>query len=284
MYDYDLLVIGTGGGGMAAAIRGAELGARVAIVEAGTIGGTCVNRGCVPSKTLMRAALVYHQAGHHGFAGVHTRQEGVDWPKLIAQKEALIEGLRQEKYLDVLAAYDRITLLRGWARLQGEGRVAVSERLYRAQYVVLATGARPHILPLEGIETVEVLTSTTAMTLPQQPRSLLVIGGRAVALELGQIFARLGTRVTLLQRSPRLLPEHEPVIAEAPGRLPAARRTGGAHRGAPPGHSPGRQRKSGAGRRQRPTAAFSCRAGAHGHRAGAQHPGPGAGDAGHCQA
>ncbi len=215
-FDYDLLVIGTGGAGMAAAIRGAELGYRVAIAEAGTIGGTCVNIGCVPSKTLIRAAEVYHKAGHHPFAGIITRAEGVNWRDLIRQKNRLVGELRQSKYIRVLASYgDRITLIRGWARLQADGTVTVDDRVIRPRRVVIATGARPRILPLEGIETVEVLTSTTAMALEEQPRSLIVIGGRAIALELGQTFARLGTQVTILQRSPRILPDHEPEVSGA---------------------------------------------------------------------
>ena len=214
--DYDLVVIGTGGAGMAAAIRAAELGRRACIVEAGTIGGTCVNIGCVPSKALIHAAEAYHTAGHHPFAGVHTRAEGVDWPAVIGQKDRLVGELRQSKYLDVLAAYgDRITLARGRARLRADGGVALDDgQVCRPRKIVVATGARPRILPLEGVEDAEALDSTSAMALEVQPRSLIVIGGRAVALELGQTFARFGTRVTILQRSPRILPEHEPEISD----------------------------------------------------------------------
>ena len=215
--DYDLIVIGSGGAGMGAAIKAAELGRTVGIVEAGVIGGTCVNIGCVPSKTLIRAAEVYYKAGHHSFAGLHTQTRGLDWRELIAQKDRLVGELRQSKYVDVLASYpDYVTLIRGRAKLQPDGAVALDNgQVMTARGVVIATGARPHILPLDGIEDVSVLDSTSAMALPQQPRSLLVIGGRAIALELGQMFARLGTQVTILQRSNRLIPEHEPEIAQA---------------------------------------------------------------------
>ncbi|MFQ6057635.1 MAG: FAD-dependent oxidoreductase [Anaerolineae bacterium] len=177
---YHLVVIGTGGAGMAAAIRAAELGRRVCIVEAGTIGGTCVNIGCVPSKTLFRAAEAYHTAGHHPFAGVHTRAEGLDWPAVIGQKDRLVGELRESKYVDVLASYgDRVTLAQGWARLQADGGVALDDgQVCWPGKVVIATGARPRILPLEGIEDVEVLDSTSAMALEKQPRSLIIIGGR----------------------------------------------------------------------------------------------------------
>jgi mercuric reductase len=215
--DYDLIVIGTGGGGVAAAIKAAELGYQAAIIEGGTIGGTCVNVGCVPSKALIRAAAAYHSAGHHPFKGVQTRAEGVDWPALIQHKDELVAELREAKYVDVLASYgDNVTVIRGWARLQADNQVILDDgRVLSANKIVIATGARPNILPLPGIDKVEVLNSTTAMALEKQPESLLVIGGRAVALELGQTFARFGTQVTILQRSGRLIPEHEPEIAEA---------------------------------------------------------------------
>ncbi|MCW5857159.1 MAG: FAD-dependent oxidoreductase, partial [Caldilineales bacterium] len=151
------------------------------------------------------------------FAGVHTQVVGLDWPALIGQKDELVGEMRRSKYEDVLAFYgDAITLIRGRARLQADGGIALDDgRTLTAGRIVVATGAAPRILPLEGIEEVEALTSTSIMALQQQPRSLIVIGGRAIALELGQTFARLGTQVTILQRSPRLIPEHEPEIAEA---------------------------------------------------------------------
>ena len=215
--DYDLIVIGSGGGGMAAAIKAAELGYRAAIIEGGTVGGTCVNIGCVPSKTLIRAAAAYYQAGQHPFKGIQTRAEGVDWAALMQHKDELVAELRQAKYVDVLASYgDSITLIRGWASLKSDHEVAMGDgRVFTAGKIVLATGAKPRILSLTGIEQVEVLTSTTAMALTQQPESLLVIGGRAVALELGQTFTRFGTKVTLLQRSSHLIPDHEPEISTA---------------------------------------------------------------------
>ncbi len=213
-HDYDLIVIGTGGGGMGAAIKAAELGFRAAIIEGGTIGGTCVNIGCVPSKALIRAAAAYHNAGHHPFKGIKTRAESVDWAELIRHKDELVAGLRQAKYVDVLASYDNITLIKNWAKLQSDTQVVLDDgRVLSAGKIVIATGARPYILPIPGIEAVDVLNSTTAMALEKQPASLIVLGGRAVALELSQAFARLGTRVTILQRSERLIPEHEPDIA-----------------------------------------------------------------------
>ena len=213
--EVDLLVIGAGSAGFAAAIRAAELGYSVTLVGEGTIGGTCVNVGCVPSKTLIRAAEAYHRAGHSPFGGVRPRGAGLDWAAVVEQKDALVAELRQSKYVDVLAAYPSITYVEGRARLLADGGVAVNGRTYHPARIVVATGASPHPLPIPGIEKVAVLTSTEALSLRGHPESLLVIGGRAVALELAQIYARFGTQVTILQRSPRLIPEHEAEIAEA---------------------------------------------------------------------
>ncbi|MEE8390691.1 MAG: mercury(II) reductase [Anaerolineae bacterium] len=213
--DYDLVVIGSGAAGFAGAIRAAELGYRVIMVEQGTIGGTCVNVGCVPSKTLIRTAEAHHRATHSPFAGVRPRGADLDWEAVMAEKDALLESLRQSKYVDVLKAYPDITFVQGKARLTPEANVEVDGRLFRPARVLITTGASPHVLPIPGIEKVKVLTSTEALALRERPESLLVIGGRSVALELAQIYARFGTRVTLLQRSPRIIPEHEPEIAEA---------------------------------------------------------------------
>ncbi|HFD39375.1 MAG TPA: mercury(II) reductase [Anaerolineae bacterium] len=213
--DFDLLVIGGGSGGFAAAIKGAELGARVGLINDGTLGGTCVNVGCVPSKALIRVAEAWYRAGRHPFAGVETRQEALDWDAVRGQKDALVSDLRREKYADVLAAYPEIAFIPGRAVFQADGTVRVGERVLRAGKYVVAVGARPRLLPIPGAAEAGVLTSTTLMDLPRLPQSLLVLGGRAVALELGQMMARFGVRVALLQRSSRLLPDHDPDIGRA---------------------------------------------------------------------
>jgi len=215
--DYDLLVVGGGSAGFAAAIRGAELGARVGLINDGAIGlgGTCVNIGCVPSKTLIRTAEAWHKAGHHPFTGAHTQQAALDWHRVIGQKDELVAELRQAKYADVLDAYPEITLIEGRAQFTGDGTVTVGDRELHAGKYVITTGAHPRLPDLPGADRVDVLTSTTAMALPEQPRSLIVLGGRFVALELGQTFARFGTEVTILQRSPRIIPQREPEISDA---------------------------------------------------------------------
>lgn len=214
---YDLVVLGSGGAGMAAAIRAAETEHHVAVVDSGTVGGTCVNVGCVPSKLLVHAAEAYRRAASHGFDGVRTKAEGLDWKRLLALKDVMVEGLRKEKYLDVLASFgDSIALIRAKGRLQADGNVLLGDgRVLETRKTVLATGASPRILPLRGIEGVPVLTSTTLMTMDRLPESLLIIGGRAVALELGQTVRRFGVQVTVLQRSASLIPDHEPELSQS---------------------------------------------------------------------
>ncbi|MHA1828540.1 MAG: mercury(II) reductase [Candidatus Heimdallarchaeaceae archaeon] len=215
--DYDIIVIGTGGGGMASAIKAAELGASVCIIEKGTIGGTCVNIGCVPSKTLIRAAESKYKADNNPFVGVSTYTSKVDWKGIIQQKDDLILQLRKEKYIDVLQSYGKsITLLKGTATIVDKGKVRVNDdKTLTAKRIIIATGAKPRILPIFKEKKVDFLTSTTAMELEKLPKSLVVIGGRGIALELGQTFARLGSKVTLIQRSSRIIPTHEPEISEA---------------------------------------------------------------------
>ncbi|MQC27124.1 MAG: mercury(II) reductase [Chloroflexi bacterium] len=214
-HDFDLLVIGAGSAGFAAAIKGVDLGFRVGLVGYGALGGTCVNIGCVPSKTLIRAAEAWHSVGHHPFNGITTQQVGIDWPAVKAQKDSLVATMRQTKYADVLAAYPAITYLEGQAAFQPDGALNVGGQTYSAAKYVIATGARPFMAAIPGLEQAAPLNSTTLMELDELPESLIILGGRAIALELGQTMARLGVRVSILQRSASLVPDHEPEIGKA---------------------------------------------------------------------
>jgi mercuric reductase len=211
---YDLIVIGAGSAGFSAAITAAEQGAEVALIGRGTIGGTCVNIGCVPSKTLIRAAETLHNARAAArFAGITAEVRVADWQATVRQKDALVTELRQAKYIDLLPAYSGITYREGPARLV-EGGVAVNGTRLLASKIIVATGARPAIPAIPGIQTVPYLTSTTALELQQLPTSLLVIGGGYIGAELAQMFARAGVRVTLVCWS-RLLNQAEPEIGGA---------------------------------------------------------------------
>lgn len=211
----DLLIIGGGSAGFAAAIAAAEAGASVTMVERGTLGGTCVNVGCVPSKTMIRAAEAAHRAGHSAFAGVGTHAGPVALPEVVAQKDELVASLRQAKYWDVLAAYPRVRLVSGAARLTAQGGVTVNGEPVRAGKTLLATGAHPWAPPIPGLEQTSHLTSTDALALTTLPRRLIVIGGSAVGLELAQMFARIGSQVTVLEAMPRIVPNEDAEIGEA---------------------------------------------------------------------
>ena len=212
---YDLIVVGAGSAGFSAAITAAEQGAQVALIGHGTIGGTCVNIGCVPSKTLIRAVEMVHHANAapRRFAGIEASGRVADWAAQIAQKDALVAGLRQAKYADLLPAYNTITYRDGAARLI-EGGVEVGDQELRSERVLITTGARPRIPAIPGLPALNPLDSTTALALTRLPRSLIVVGGGYIGAELAQTFARAGVAVTLVFRS-RLLPTAEPEIGDA---------------------------------------------------------------------
>ncbi len=138
-----------------------------------------------------------------------------DWSTIRSEKDRLVASLRQSKYVDVLVAYPDITLIEGRAVFQADGSVQVGDRRYRANRYVIATGAQPRMLPIPGLEESQPLNSTTLMDLERLPKSLIILGGRAVALELGQMMARFGVEAIILQRSTRLIPDHEPELGHA---------------------------------------------------------------------
>jgi mercuric reductase len=211
----DLLIIGAGSSGFAAAIKATDFGAQVAMVERGALGGTCVNVGCVPSKTLIRAAEAHHRAGHPAFAGIHTKNDPPDFRAVIAQKTKLVADLQQAKYWDVLAAYPRILLMKGEARFRPDGTVEVDGQPVRARKVLLSMGASPWAPPIPGLSDTRFLTSTTLMEQEELPKHLIAIGGGAVGLELAQTFARLGARVTVLEALPRIVPAEDSDVSDA---------------------------------------------------------------------
>jgi len=214
--DLDLLIVGGGSAGFAAAIKGADLGARVGLIEGGTLGGTCVNVGCIPSKTLIRAAEAHHRRSHHGFAGIPTADGRPDWTAVREQKDELVAALRQAKYWDVLRAYEAITLIEQRAIVTSGRSVRLADgRTLTGGKLIITTGASPWVPPIPGLGEAGYLDNVSAMALEHLPRSLIVIGGSAVGLELAQLFARLGVQVTVLEALERLVPAEEPAVGEA---------------------------------------------------------------------
>jgi len=209
---YDLAIIGSGGGGFAAAIAARTRDLRVAMIERGTIGGTCVNIGCIPSKALLAAAESRFRAGQGRFPGIRTHAGPVQMHELIAGKDALVDQLRHDKYVDLIDEYG-IELIRGDARFADGPELGVDGRRIEATHYVIATGAAPALPGIDGLRDAGYLTSTTAMALDCVPESMLVIGGGYVAMEQAQLFAHLGTQVTILVRS-KLARREEPRVAE----------------------------------------------------------------------
>jgi mercuric reductase len=215
--QYDLAVIGAGSAGFSAAIAAAELGAHVALIGHGTIGGTCVNIGCVPSKNLIRATeSLHHAAAAARFRGIRAEGRITDWQAVVRHKDELVASLRQAKYIDLLPSYNTIAYREGRAHLTSDG-ISVDDTPLKAGKVIVATGASPSLPPIPGIDGVPHLTSTTALEVERLPRSLLVIGGGYIGCELGQMFARAGVKVTIVDIVP-ILSAGEPEISAALAR------------------------------------------------------------------
>jgi mercuric reductase len=211
MVKYDLIVLGSGSAAFGAAIKAVGLGAKVAMIERGTIGGTCVNVGCVPSKYLLRVGEINYYR-NHGHAGLNVNSS-LDFAGTINEKRKIVEGLRKGRYIDVIDALG-ITLVRGQAVFVSKNEVKVNGKILHADKFVIATGSSPHILPIEGIDGIDYLTNVEAMGLSELPESMIVLGGRALGLEFAQMFAHFGTKVTILQRSPKIIPEEESIISD----------------------------------------------------------------------
>ena len=214
--DLHIAIFGSGSGAFAAAIRAAEEGAQVTLIEAGTLGGTCVNVGCVPSKIMIRAAHIAHLAAGHPFQGMAKQSLSIDRRALVAQQQARVDELRQAKYASILENNPRIKLVKGWGYFKDGPKLGVrgAERRdlpSRANRVLIATGARPLIPAIPGLAQTPYWTSTEALVATEVPKHLLVIGGSVVALELAQAYQRLGTEVTILARS-TLLSKEDPAL------------------------------------------------------------------------
>ncbi|MEX2203373.1 MAG: mercury(II) reductase [Actinomycetota bacterium] len=212
--EYDLLVVGSGAAAFAAGIRARDLGASVALCEANTIGGTCVNIGCVPSKAMLAAADSYHRAGESPFPGTPTTTGPLDLASLVRAKDELVNEMRADKYEHLADEYG-FTLLRGRGRFTGPESFLCEGKEIRADQFLIATGASPSVPPIPGLEESGYLTSTTALELKDLPESIVVIGANAIGLEMGQLFLHLGSHVTFLEALPTIAPFEEREVSEA---------------------------------------------------------------------
>lgn len=213
MGDFDLIVVGAGPGGYVAAIRAAQLGLRVACVEGrGSLGGTCLNVGCIPSKALLTSSGKYAELSHLAAHGISVEGAQVDIPAMQARKDKIVEDLT--KGIGFLFKKNGVELIEGWASIPAPGQVLVSGQTLNAKNILIATGSTPTSLPGVEIDEVDVLNSTGALAMEELPERLVVIGAGVIGLELGQVWSRLGTQLTVVEYLDRILPGIDGEIAK----------------------------------------------------------------------
>ena len=206
---YDLVVLGGGSGGYACALRAAELGMRVALIEKDRVGGTCLHRGCIPTKALLHAAEIADHARDSASFGVLSTFEGIDVPGVLSYKNSVVDRLW--KGLQSTIASRKIDTIEGSGRLESPTQVRVGDTVYEAEHVVLATGSEPRSLPGLEIDGERVINSDHALQLDRVPRSVVILGGGVIGVEFASLWRSFGAEVTIVEMLPQLLPlEDEP--------------------------------------------------------------------------
>lgn len=215
MERYDLVILGGGAAAFAATTEADRLGVRTAIVNDGLpMGGTCVNVGCMPTKHLLAVAGELHAIRHPRFASISSTPPAFDFGKAMAEKDQLIVEARRKNYREVLAGFKHVTWIDGRGAFASERVVRVGEREIEGDQILIATGCRTRVYPIEGLSETGYLTNPEALSLPRLPASLVVLGGGALGLEFAQIFARFGTKVTVVEAAKRIASASEPEISE----------------------------------------------------------------------
>jgi dihydrolipoamide dehydrogenase len=206
MADFDLIVIGAGPGGYVCAIRAAQLGLKVGVVEGReTLGGTCLNVGCIPSKALLHATHMLHEA-HENFGkmGLMGGAPSVDWGRMLGYKDDVVG--QNTKGIEFLFKKNKITWLKGWGSIPAAGQVKVGDEVHNTKNIVVATGSEPSSLPGVTVDEEVIVTSTGALVLQTIPKRLIVIGAGVIGLEMGSVYARLGTEVTVVEYLDHITP------------------------------------------------------------------------------
>ncbi|GAB7028104.1 mercury(II) reductase [Geotalea toluenoxydans] len=211
----EVIIVGSGSTAFAAALRAQSLGLRVKMIEKSVLGGTCINWGCIPSKTLIHGSFVRHMAMAGAQMGTGTATDGIDSPLFFAYKDQVVNHLRQTRYLDVLKKAPKVEVVKGTARFIAPDAVQVEEQVFRSRRILIAAGGHPRTIAVPGLDKIQYLTSRSALLLKTIPESLVIIGGGVIAVELGQMYLRMGSRVTVLEHGRRLLPMVEEEIVMA---------------------------------------------------------------------
>ncbi|MCL1594145.1 MAG: FAD-dependent oxidoreductase [Actinomycetia bacterium] len=209
--DVETIVVGGGMAGLPIALRAARRGSTV-LIEGDLLGGTCLNRGCIPTKTMIHSAKVAHLARRSSEFGVEVGSVSVDLGRIVDRKDALVDGIRSGSYRAAERS-DSLELIEAWARFVGPRQVEADGTVYRAQRVVINTGGHTTTPDLPGISDVPTLDSTSALDLRDIPKHLVVLGGGYVGCEFAQMYARFGSRVTIVQRRSHLLPAEDPDVS-----------------------------------------------------------------------
>ena len=219
MADFDTIIIGAGPGGYVAAIRAAQLGQKVACVEGrDTLGGTCLNVGCIPSKALLHATHMLHETQENfGKMGLIGTSPKVDWTKMQGYKDDVVQA--NTKGIEFLFKKNKVTWIRGWATIPAPGQVKVGEETHTAKAIVIATGSEASSLPGVTVDEETVVTSTGALTLGRIPKSMVVIGAGVIGLEMGSVYARLGTAVTVIEYLDAITPGMDAEVAKTFQRI-----------------------------------------------------------------
>ncbi len=211
---YDIIVIGSGPGGYVAAIRASQLGRKTAIVERAEAGGVCLNWGCIPTKALLKSAQVYSYCRNAAHYGLDLEGEvRPDLAKIVARSRGVADTM--SKGVAFLLKKNNIDLIQGTGVLRGEGRVEVGGELYEADHIILATGARPREMPFMPIDGRHVISSREALTLDRLPETMIVVGSGAIGSEFASLYATLGTKVTLVEYMPQLMPLEDEEVSKA---------------------------------------------------------------------
>jgi mercuric reductase len=210
---YDLVIVGGGAAGFAAALKANSYDIKSAMVERGVIGGTCINVGCIPSKHLLGAGEILYSSKYPMYASISSFESKFDFTKTIAGKDYLVKTLRKEKYHEVLDGLN-VELIEGQASFMSEKQLKVNGKVIEADKYIIATGSSTSVPSVKGIDKVDYITSKDALSLKERPSSMIVIGGRALGLEFAQMYSRFGTKVTILERSNRIAPDLEPNISD----------------------------------------------------------------------
>jgi dihydrolipoamide dehydrogenase len=214
---YDIVILGGGSGGYACALRAAEFGKRVALIEKDKVGGTCLHRGCIPTKALLHAAEVADSSRESAKFGIKTTFEGIEMPGVLSYQQGVVERLW--KGLQSTLASRKIDMIYGDGRLASPTSVAVGDDVYTGDHVVLATGSVPRSLPGLAIDGVRVISSDDALKLDRVPSSVVILGGGVIGVEFASVWRSFGAEVTIVEMAPQLLPLEEEASAKVLQRV-----------------------------------------------------------------